>query len=60
MGHGFKLLVTIHISRRWILDYPITGCVVTDILNVVDDLVHHKWGYKTLSIRAGEDELYAP
>ena len=48
-----------HITLWWILDELITGCVVMDILTVVDDMVHYHWGDEKLYISVGEDDLCA-
>ena len=57
MGHGFMPTITIHILL--ILDYPITGYVVMDILTAVRSFVHHHRGGETLSISAGGYEKCA-
>ena len=59
MGHGFMPTITIYIYWRWIMDYPITGYVVMDILSIVGALVHHHRGGETMSTTAGEYERCA-
>ena len=60
MGHGFMPTITIHITWRLIVDYPINGYVVMEILSIVGALMHHHRGYETLSISMGEDERCEP
>ena len=40
MGHVFKPSIAIRITRRLIVDYPITGYVVMGVLIIVGDLMH--------------------
>ena len=42
--HGFIPPFEINILQRLILDYPITGYVVMEILIVVGSMVCHNWG----------------
>ena len=46
MGHVCMPTITIYISLRSIVNYPITGYVVMNILSVVGYLVHHHRGMK--------------
>ena len=55
MGHGFMPSIDIHIHRKEIVEYPITGYVVMEVLSLFIPMVYQHWGgYETLSIIAGE------
>ena len=59
-NHFLHPAILVHISRRRVVDYPVTWEVPVMILSVILCLVNdHKWN-KELSIISGEDQSITP
>ena len=44
MSHGFMPSIDIHIHRKEIVEYPITGYVVMEVLSLLIAMVYQHWG----------------